>query len=108
MHNLYVDQLRKQVVATVELDEDTPVPFYDPPQMQNMEIRDMQSALAMLPAEQREILLLVALEEMTYEEISSTLRIPLGTVMSRLSRARERLRLLMEGKAIPSRLKVVK
>ena len=108
MHNLYVDQLRKQVVATVELDEDTPVPFYDPPQMQNMEIRDMQSALAMLPAEQREILLLVALEEMTYEEISSTLRIPLGTVMSRLSRARERLRLLMEGKAIPPRLKVVK
>ena len=62
----------------------------------------------MLPAEQREILLLVALEEMTYEEISSTLRIPLGTVMSRLSRARERLRLLMEGKAIPPRLKVVK
>ena len=42
MHNLYVDQLRKQVVATVELDEDTPVPFYDPPQMQNMVIRDMQ------------------------------------------------------------------
>ncbi len=108
MHNLYVDQLRKQAVETVELDEDTPVPSYNAPQMQYLEIGDMQSALAMLPADQREILLLVALEEMTYEEISSTLRIPLGTVMSRLSRARERLRLLMEGKASPSRLKVVK
>ena len=108
MHNLYVDQLRKQVVATVELDEDTPVPFYNPPQMQNMEIRDMQSALAMLPAEQREILLLVALEEMTYEEIASTLRIPPGTVMSRLARGRERLRALMEGRPVASPLKAVK
>ncbi|RJG11580.1 RNA polymerase sigma factor [Massilia cavernae] len=108
MHNLYVDQLRKQVVATVELDEDTLVPSYNAPQMQGLEIRDMQAALTLLPVEQREILLLVALEEMTYEEISSTLSIPLGTVMSRLSRGRERLRLLMDGKTIPSRLKVVK
>jgi RNA polymerase sigma-70 factor (ECF subfamily) len=62
----------------------------------------------MLPAEQREILLLVALEEMSYEDIGATLGIPIGTVMSRLSRGRERLRAIMEGRPLVTPLKVVK
>lgn len=108
MHNLHVDQVRKPAISTVELDDDTPMPSIKAPQADRMEMRDMQTALQALPAEQREILLLVALEEMTYEEVAATLRIPLGTVMSRLSRARERLRALMEGKAVTSSLKAVK
>jgi len=108
MHNLYVDQVRKPSLATVELDEDTPMPYQMTAQTGRMEMRDLEKALQVLPAEQREILLLVALEEMTYEEISATLGIPLGTVMSRLSRARERLRAQMEGKTVTSPLKVVK
>jgi RNA polymerase sigma-70 factor (ECF subfamily) len=57
---------------------------------------DLEAALQLLPAEQREVLLLVVLEEMRYEEVAATLGIPTGTVMSRLSRARERLRQWME------------
>jgi RNA polymerase sigma-70 factor (ECF subfamily) len=68
----------------------------------------MEAALALLPPEQREVLLLVALEEMSYQEVAATLGIPPGTVMSRLSRGRERLRLLMLGHPLPAPLKVVK
>ena len=48
--------------------------------------------LGRLPPEQREVLVLAAIEEMRYEEIATVLSIPVGTVMSRLSRAREKLR----------------
>jgi RNA polymerase sigma-70 factor (ECF subfamily) len=46
--------------------------------------------------------LLVALEEMRYEDVAKVLAIPVGTVMSRLSRARERLRALTLGHAVPT------
>ncbi|GAC1416276.1 MAG: RNA polymerase sigma factor [Burkholderiaceae bacterium] len=108
MHNLYVDQLRKPALATDTFDDDTPVPPVRATQADGLEIRDMEAALQLLPPEQREILLLVALEEMTYDEVAASLRIPLGTVMSRLSRAREKLRASMEGRIIVSPLKVVK
>ena len=55
------------------------------------------SALTQLPAEYREVLLLVGLEELKYEEVAKVLNIPLGTVMSRLARGRERLRLALAG-----------
>lgn len=108
MHNLHIDQVRRPAIATVELDDDMPMPSFKAPQAGRLELRDMESALKTLPAEQREVLLLVALEEMTYEEVSATLGIPVGTVMSRLSRARERLRAQMEGRTVTSPLKVVK
>lgn len=108
MHNLHIDQLRKPSLSTELLDDDTVIPTARGTQDDGLEIRDMEAALRMLPAEQREVLLLVALEEMTYEEVAATLRIPLGTVMSRLARAREKLRALMEGHIVHSPLKVVK
>ncbi len=52
----------------------------------------LQSAIDELPVHSREILLLCDVEEMSYREISETLSIPIGTVMSRLSRARRALR----------------
>ena len=52
----------------------------------------MLRELGRLPPEQREVLVLAAIEEMRYEEIAAVLSIPVGTVMSRLSRAREKLR----------------
>jgi RNA polymerase sigma-70 factor (ECF subfamily) len=52
----------------------------------------VQQALEQLPVAYREVLLLCEVEEMSYQEISATLAIPMGTVMSRLSRARKALR----------------
>jgi RNA polymerase sigma factor (sigma-70 family) len=107
MHNLHVDQRRKPVIPTVTLDDEDALATqaYTPDRLVGY---DLESALRQLAAEQREILLLVVLEEMTYEEVAATLGIPLGTVMSRLSRARERLRTLVEGRPQHSTLKVVK
>jgi RNA polymerase sigma-70 factor (ECF subfamily) len=108
MHNLYVDQARKTRITTEELDEHLPDPSTDTAQAHRLEVRDMEAALRLLSAEQREVLLLVALEEMTYEEIAVAMQIPVGTVMSRLSRGRERLRVLMQGRSVSPPLKVVK
>lgn len=106
MHNLHVDQQRKPALATVELSEGLAHAL--PAEGGRLDIRDLDAALRLLPDEQRAVLLLVALEELTYDEVAAILQIPAGTVMSRLSRARERLRLLMLGQAPASTLKVVK
>jgi RNA polymerase sigma-70 factor (ECF subfamily) len=57
----------------------------------------LEEALSRLPADQRAVFLLRAVEEMTYEEIGEALGLPAGTVMSRLFRAREKLRALLAG-----------
>jgi RNA polymerase sigma-70 factor (ECF subfamily) len=63
-------------------------------------LRDLETALGKLQPEQREVILLVGLEGMSYEEVAAVLEIPVGTVRSRLSRGRDQLRQLMgmEGK----------
>ena len=59
--------------------------------------RDLARAMAKLSAEHRQILLLLNVEEYGYQEVADTLGLPIGTVMSRLARARRRLRALLEG-----------
>ena len=108
MHNLHVDRHRRPGVQTVDMDDETPEVPVAPTQGDRLAVRDLESALNMLPIEQKEVLLLVALEDMANAEIAHALSIPIGTVMSRLSRGRERLRALMEGSEITQRLKVVK
>ena len=108
MHNLHVDGIRRPKLATVMMDDDTPEVAMAPTQGERLAVLDLQAALELLPIEQKEIVLLVAIEDMAYAEIATTLGIPIGTVMSRLSRGRERLRALMEGRDEPVRLKVVK
>jgi RNA polymerase sigma-70 factor, ECF subfamily len=58
----------------------------------------VQQAMEQLPVAYREVLLLCEVEEMSYQEIASTLGIPMGTVMSRLSRARQALRVAVREK----------
>jgi RNA polymerase sigma factor (sigma-70 family) len=61
-----------------------------------LDARDALAALDRLPEDQKSILLLIAVEDLSYEEVSRMLGVPLGTVMSRLSRARQRLRSILE------------
>ncbi len=58
--------------------------------------RAIERGVAALPAEQREVLLLVALEGLSYREVAEVQDVPIGTVMSRLSRARAALRVALE------------
>lgn len=108
MHNLRVDQMRRPTVSMQAMSEDDFEAPARPTQTDALEVRDIESALNELPDEQREVLLLVALEEMSYAEIAETLSVPVGTVMSRLSRGRERLRQIMDGQPPAARLKVVR
>ena len=109
MHNLRVDQLRRGGLATTSLDEEEAATVQvRATQTDRLEMMDLESALRQLPEEQRQILLLVALEEMSYADIAALLGIPVGTVMSRLSRGRERLRLVMDGRQPTANLRVVR
>ncbi|WP_371874510.1 RNA polymerase sigma factor [Undibacterium terreum] len=99
MHNLHVNQVRKPALATVAMDEDAFAQAVRASQSDQLEVRDLHGALQLLPGDQRAVLLLVALEQMSYEEVANTLDIPIGTVMSRLARGREKLRVLMQGRA---------
>ena len=108
MHNLRVDQLRRGVLPTQSLDEDACDVPTRATQTDQLEVMDLESALRELPDDQREVLLLVALEEMSYADIAVALGIPIGTVMSRLSRGRERLRQIMDGRQIGANLRVVR
>jgi len=106
MHNVFVNQLKAR--RELALDEDAENGLPSMPQSDPLELRDLDAALRRLPAEQREVLLLVGLEQLSYAEASQALDVPVGTVMSRLSRGRERLRALMTGTAATTNLKLVK
>jgi len=108
MHNLRVDQLRQQKLSTHSIDETEIEVQTRPTQTDALEVSDLESALRQIPDEQREVLMLVALEEMSYAEISTLLNIPVGTVMSRLSRGREKLRVILDGQVPTAKLKVVR
>jgi RNA polymerase sigma-70 factor, ECF subfamily len=58
----------------------------------SLHLRDLDRAMAGLPEEQRQVVMLVGLEGLRYEEVAKILEVPVGTVRSRLSRAREALR----------------
>jgi len=105
MHNVFVNQLKARKIAPeVEIDEETLAARI--PTATGSDVLDLQRALGALAPEQREVVLLVALEDMTYADVSRALGIPIGTVMSRLSRGREKLRRAMDGGAT-SGLRVV-
>ena len=104
MHNVFVNQLKARKIAPdVEVDETFAAPVSS---VTGMDLRDLQRALGTLAPEQREVVLLVALEDMSYADVSRALGIPMGTVMSRLSRGRDRLRKAMSGET-KTALKVV-
>ena len=112
MHNIFINQVRSAAAnRLVPIDDVAADAFADAHPLQapdRLEIRDLDVALQALPEEQRAVVLLVGLEQMTYEEAARVLEVPIGTVMSRLSRGRERLRRLLQGVPEPHSLKGVK
>ena len=103
MHNVYVTQcaFARREAGNISLDAEDE---YDAAcqvadrgnPLVRIELQELAQKVERLPAEQREVLLLVVVEGMQYKEIAAALAIPIGTVMSRLSRARDRL-----GRAAP-------
>jgi RNA polymerase sigma-70 factor (ECF subfamily) len=101
MHNVFVGQLvrSRHKPGTLSLDAAGEEAMAqeaaaDGDALARIELHEVVQQLSHLPAEQREILLLCAVEELRYDEIAAMLAIPVGTVMSRLSRARSKLRRL--------------
>lgn len=93
--NLWIDQIRSArsrgtAVDAEALEEAQGSDGRDVAEQQ-LTLRDAERALAELPPEQRDVLMLVTVEEMSYAEAASVLEIPIGTVMSRLARARRAL-----------------
>ena len=105
MHNVFVNQLKaRKIHPEVEIDETFAAPVST---VSRTDVMDLQRALGTLAPEQREVVLLIALEDMTYADVSRALGIPIGTVMSLLSRGREKLRKVMDGDPTRSGLRVV-
>jgi RNA polymerase sigma-70 factor (ECF subfamily) len=102
MHNLFISQYRQgsaRMAGLQRVDVDEVAHELHSPQGPTDTALDLQRCLLRLPEEQRAVLLLVTLEDLSYAEVARITRTPIGTVMSRLSRARERLRALMEAPA---------
>jgi RNA polymerase sigma-70 factor, ECF subfamily len=109
LHNLHVDRVSRgrNAGTQVPLESVEHKLMSRPQQEESLRIRDLERALRILPDDYRKAVLLVGLEGMSYQEAATTLGVPIGTVMSRLSRGRETLRQLMATEA-PTKLRLVK
>jgi RNA polymerase sigma-70 factor, ECF subfamily len=104
MHNQNVNNVRRDVRESIMVDIErvsTTLPATTDPAA-SRKLVELDRALAQLPLDQRQVILLVGLEGMSYEEAAGILGIPVGTVRSRLSRGRDALRELLDGKERPS------
>ena len=98
MHNQYVNDVRRgnRDAGAIDIDEASAslVATTDP--TASRQLYELERALGQLPPEQREVILLVGLEGLSYEDAAAILALPVGTVRSRLSRGREALRRQLE------------
>jgi len=112
MHNVHVNQLAlaRRDAANVSIDADPGNPAWQLPvrseALDRLELLELVEHIGRLSPDQREVLLLAAVEELRYDEIAGVLSVPIGTVMSRLSRARGKLRQMLAEPA--AALRVVK
>ena len=95
MHNLYVSRFRRKQARMEEtgLHDAAELPLAVPPrQKDQVQVGDVMTTIQCLSADFRAVLLLIAIEDLFYAEVAEVLGIPIGTVMSRLARARESVR----------------
>jgi RNA polymerase sigma-70 factor, ECF subfamily len=100
LHNQHVNDVRRSVRegVTVAVEDVASTLTIGSNAGASLQLRDLGRAIGALAEEQRQVILLVGLEEMRYDEVAAVLNIPIGTVRSRLSRGREALRKLMDMK----------
>lgn len=105
LHNQYVSELRRAArhPDTVSMEFAAPLCRIEPNAFDRLQLRDVEAAIGKLSEEQRQAIMLVGLEEMPYERAAAVLGIPTGTLRSRLSRARDQLRVLMDMEESPRR-----
>ena len=98
MHNQNVNEIRRAIRddATVDLENCSAILTARTDPTASRQLRELDHALAQLPEEQRQVILLVGLEGVSYEDAAAILDVPIGTIRSRLSRGRESLRKLMD------------
>jgi len=108
MHNIFVNQARSRTRYPHEALDESAADALHYREPDWSDLRDIDGVLAKLPVEQRTVVLLVGLEQFTYDEAARVLEVPIGTVMSRLSRGRERMRVLLGRDFKAAALKVVK
>jgi len=94
MHNQNVNGVREGIA--VEFDDKWAFPIAATDPTGGLSLRDLDRALARIPEEQRQVILLIGLEDISYKEAATILDMPIGTIRSRLSRGRESLRILMD------------
>ncbi|MBT6222307.1 MAG: sigma-70 family RNA polymerase sigma factor [Rhodospirillaceae bacterium] len=105
LHNLHIQQARSRsrAIDDVALEQDMENRASMPPDQEDgLNVRDLSRALDALEDQHREIILLIGLSGLSYKQTAEVLEIPVGTVMSRLARGRERLRVLMSEGATPT------
>ena len=105
LHNLRISGIRSQIQAREDImtEQEIDNRFSTPPDQENgLMLRDFSRALDLLEDQHKEVLLLIGLEGLSYKQTSEVLDIPLGTVMSRLARGRDKLRLLLSERAAPT------
>jgi RNA polymerase sigma-70 factor (ECF subfamily) len=106
LHNLHVNQVRRRAAEPTMVSHDDPASGEPaaPGEPGEVEVEDLRRALVSLAPAQREVVLLVGVEQLSYREAAAALGVPVGTVMSRLSRGRAQLRELLAGRdAAPGR-----
>lgn len=100
MHNLYIDKLRYDhkwlFVEETEIDNQLSTPSSEDSFIEEQTHSRIHQAIGQLSADQREIITLIDLQSLSYQQTSEILDVPIGTIMSRLSRARNQLKVLLK------------
>jgi RNA polymerase sigma-70 factor, ECF subfamily len=107
LHNQYVNEIRRlaREVNTVSIHHIELLATVPPNAIPSLQLRDLEAAMGKLLPEQRQVILLVGLEGLRYDQVAAILGIPIGTVRSRVSRARHLLRKLMDREEQPPRFR---
>jgi RNA polymerase sigma-70 factor (ECF subfamily) len=104
VRNLWIDQTRRERMDSLD---DDPIEVAGEDGRRTVEVRlelqDVRAHISTLPADQREVLVLVCIEDMSYREAAEILQVPIGTVMSRLARARTALSTSLNNSAMQIR-----